>query len=1168
MKRAAIGRWGFLTLLWTLGCLSASAQDLVEARLARFPAPSPDGREIAFCHQGDLWIVPAEGGEARRVTAHPASDSNPVWSPNGRWLAFKSDRDGNEDVYVIPVQGGAVRRLTWFNGYERPTGWTPDGSAVLFQGYRQVRETGGMGTFLVPLEGGEPVAVVPTGAKGSVLSPDGRRMAYMRGNVYWWRRGYEGPARYRLWMFEVSRPIGSDRELQGLGAPASRARDRGAMANLSRSAPRWTEPMCTAGGLYRKAALREEGRHMNLTLLGSVIVPDADDPDPHGFLDTYLSGPPDWSRPEIEVGSNRYPQWFPDGDHVLYLSEYHGASNLKVLSIAGASRAWLTRYEDARIRAPKMSLNGRLVAFEFEDGIYTVEVPPELPPPGSSEWPIDPPEPRRLHIRIPIDVVRPQIERFRVTRDASEFAVSPDGEQIAFVFQGDIFAMKANEDEKSAYQLTFSPARDYQIDWAPDSKSLVFVSDRSGARDLYLIRSTDENERRLARTLHRETIRLTDDEAAQWTPRFSPDGEQIAFVEEQGTLCIMDADGSDPRTLVENWSDLFFSWSPDSRWLLYTRDDNDFNTDVFIVSADGKEGPHNISRHPDTDMRPHWSPDGRMIAFVSERVFLDQVDIWYVWLSLEDEQRSREDRLAELAGDTGGAADDEGEKDGDEEEEEEEDEFVIEIDFDDIHRRLHRLTTFPGSESQVLVAEDCSGFAFVSDADGERDLWWIKWDGTEPKRITEGGQKPRAIRLGPESKNIYFLKTGGQIASVPFDGGKIKTYPFEAELTIDRSAQRRFVFDEAWRWIDQEFYDDRFHGVDWAAMREKYAAWVDAASTREDFEDVVKLMLGELNASHLHFHSGPKDWEGPSVGAQTGQLGVLFETAYRGPGRRIAHVVPRSPADREESRLEEDEIIHSVNGVELTPETNLSRLLDSTVGRRILIEVEDASGERREVVIRPESPLRMGTLYWEEVLAARRRFVREQSDGRVAYISIESMDTESVDVFERDLYAEAHGKEALILDVRGNPGGWTTDLLLTSLMAADHAYTLPRGGGPGYPERRRLLYAWTKPVVVLCDEHSFSNAEIFASAVQTLKRGAIVGQQTHGGVISTGGTHVGDGTWLRLPFRGWISRLDGRQLEGTGCMPDVVVDNHPEELAKGVDKQLQRALLEAMARIQ
>ncbi len=1138
--------------------VGVAAADEATIILPRHPAPSPDGSQIAFSYQGDIWVVPQEGGEAKRLTVHPAYEGGPIWSPDGQWIAFYSERDGNEDVFIIPVAGGKVRRLTWYSGMDIPTGWTAGSKAVIFEGYRHIRERGLRGTFLVSIDGGDPVALLPTGARGAVLSPDGSRLAYQRGSIAWWRRGYEGNARFRLWLYEPD-----------LDCVMPAGDDDAATRGPQRPTPRWKEPSCTAAATHAAAAMMSGGRHLNLTELGSITSLPNSDPQ-QGYLATYLKDRPDWSRPDVEVGINANPQWFPDGDHLLYLSEYRGYANLKMMSIEGMSRCWVTRFDDGRLRFPSLSANGRVVAFEYEDGIYTLELPAELPAPGSNEWIRPLPDPVRLDIRILLDDPRAGIERIRVSGNAQDFALSPDGKQIAFVHQGEIFAMKSSDEEPQAYRLTDSAARDENIRWSPDSKSLLFVSDRAGNRDLYLLRSADEDEPRLARTLHLDRERLTDDDADDWGPVFSPDGERIAYCQSTGNLIVMDADGSNKKRLIDGWADLEFRWSPDSRWIAYSQEDNDFNTEVWVISADGEEGPHNISQHPDDDYAPRWSPDGKMLAFSSSRQYLNQTDIWYVWLTLADEQLSKEDRQELLAGDRDMASDgdddddaDDSDKNGDDDEDEEE-KIVVEIDFEDIHKRLHRLTTFPGDESGVLIAKDGSGFAFVSDTDGERDLWYIKWTGESPKRVTRGGQNPRRLQLSENGKKIYFLGKGGSITSVPFEGGDTESYPFSGEMTLDRAAQRVFVFDEAWRRLGADFYDDNFHGADWPALREKYRSWAMGASTYSDFQDVIKMMLGELNSSHLGTWSGPGDWSSGQPGAETGVLGALYDARFEGPGLKINHVVKRSPADRVESKLAVGEIIHTVNGTPVSASVNLSQVMDRTVGKKIVLDVEDTGGEHREVVIRPMSATQRSRMLYAERVEMRQQFVEENSDGRVAYVHISGMNTSSLDRFERDLYAEAHGRDALIIDVRGNGGGWTTDLMLTSLLAGDHAVTIPRGGGPGYPQGRRLLYAWTKPVVVLCDEHSFSNAEIFSWSIRTLERGTVVGQQTHGGVISTGGTHLGDGSWLRLPFRGWTSRLDGSNLEGTGCMPDIVIENHPDDIARGIDLQLDRALQEAL----
>ncbi len=1162
----------------------ATAEDITdeidstgEIRFPRHPAPSPNGSQIAFSYQGDIWIVASEGGEARRVTVHPAYDSNPIWSPDGKWIAFEATRYGNADIFALPVEGGRLRRLSYFSGTETITGWTPDSKAVIFNGFRQIFEDGSRGIFKVTLEGDEPIAIIPTGGRYPVLSPDGTRLAYQRGSVQWWRRGYEGNGRYRLWLGEF--PEGKSLHAPDqMPAPAQRLSDSSDLGKIDDAdKARWDSPIATNAGFISRTTLYPDTRHFNLTELGSdtdILWGDF----PNGYLDTYLSSPPDWSHPEREAGSNHTPQWFPDGDHLLYLSEWHGFSNLKVMSISGGSRAWITRYKDGRLRFPRLSSNGRLAAFEYEDGIYTVAIPASLPEAGSSKWDQRPGEPERLRIRIPIDSRTDDLERINVTRGASEVAVSPDGEQIAFVCHQELFAMKTSEDESAAMRLTDTAARDYQLNWAPDSKSLIFVSDRTGNENIYSVTSTDEDEERLARSMRREITCLTDHKLDEYQPSYSPDGELIAFVRGKGTLMTMKADGSDQKVLVDSRSYIDYVWSPDSKWICYEQEDTDFNSDIWVISIDGKVGPHNISQHPDYDGSPFWSRDGKIIAFTSTRTFLDQNDIWYVRLSLEDEQRAEEDRLAEFSetasagwrfNDIDGEDEDEDENDADdtdenEAEEEEEEPLVVTIDFDDIHRRLHRLTTLTGEETAVYVANDGDGFVFRASADGDTDLWYVEWDGSEPKRITKGGTNPRSVQLNQDGNKLFYIKSDGSIACVPFSGGESTKYSYKSKMTLDRAEQRMFVFDEAWRMMSENFYDPGFHGVDWPAMKKKYKELARCAATYTDFQDAVKLMIGELNSSHQGYWGGPGDWQGDQPPAASGQLGVFFDVHYNGPGMKIAHVVSKSAADRINSRLEVDEIVHSIDGVEISPRVCISQILEQTSGDKVILEVANKDGERREVIIRPNSTTMMRQLLYDEELAARRNFVGERGKGKVAYIHVEGMNESSLDIFERDLYAEANGKDALIIDVRGNGGGWTTDMLLTSLLAGNHSITRPRDGGLGYPEGRRVFYAWTKPVVVLCDEGSFSNAEIFSWSMKTLNRGVVVGQRTYGGVISTSGRRLADGSWVRKPFRKWTTLYNQFNQEGTGCPPDVSVRKLPGELARGVDQQLDRALREAL----
>ena len=572
---------------------------------------------------------------------------------------------------------------------------------------------------------------------------------------------------------------------------------------------------------------------------------------------------PDWEQPQREYGANSYPGWLPDGDHVLYQSEIHGVENLKVVSLGSGKRYWVTKFTEGRVRSPRVSWDGRRAVFERGDGIYVVDLP--------ETWPGTAGEPRRVRIEIPLDERQPIVERVRVTSGASEMELSPDGKQIAFVHHGEIFAMKASKEEPFASQVTRSPARDHDITWTKDSEGILFVSDRDGDFDLYEVRSDDEDEPRLSRTLQYTVKQLTKESEDVSSPRVSPDGERIAYVRGRGDLVVMKADGSDAKVLVEGWASLQYSWSPDSKWIAYSRDDENFNSDIFILAADGSGDAHNVTRHPDDEWAPSWSADGKVLAFVGTRGYASQSDVYFVRLTQEDEDLAEIDRLDRIHGgdDAGGSGRGDGDSkgkgkkgddgdDGEDEDEDEEDTVTVEIDFEGIHERIHRLTRTPGREDMVLINEDATEFFFRSNTDGETDLWKIGWDGDDLERVTKGGTNPRNLHWDADQKKLYYRTSSGSFAAITPKGDKT-AFRYQAESSIDRFEQRRAVMREAWRELAENFYDPEYHGVDWAAAYEAYRPFAEQASTFADFHDALKMMIGELAASHLNVWGGPGD---------------------------------------------------------------------------------------------------------------------------------------------------------------------------------------------------------------------------------------------------------------------------------------------------------------------
>jgi C-terminal processing protease CtpA/Prc len=594
------------------------------------------------------------------------------------------------------------------------------------------------------------------------------------------------------------------------------------------------------------------------------------------------------------------------------------------------------------------------------------------------------------------------------------------------------------------------------------------------------------------------------------------------------------------------------AWSPDSRWLAYSMPDLYFNSEVYIQSIDNGSKPVNVSMHPRGDGRPTWSPDGSKLGFISARNNLSD-DIWFVWLRKEDWEKEPSDWAEREA-----PAADPKAKGGVK---------PIRIDLDNIHMRLVQVTSLPGDEGNLAISKDGETFYYTATNSAARgtDLYSIKWDGKDLKELTRSGSNPGAVQADREVKYLYFARQGGTLARIDPKTSTQEPMPFAAKMRIDYQQEREQVFEEAWRTIRDGFYDPQHHGYNWNALRTKYRDRCVHASTSNDFRDMFNLMLGELNASHMAMTPADRT---ETQRESTGLLGA--ELVPVAEGMKVQRVIAETPADKSGSKLLNGDIISSVNGMAVRSNENFYELMSGASGEKILLQVKGTDGKAREVVIRPVSSI--ANPMYNEWVEGRRKMVAEWSKGRLGYIHIRGMDMPSFESLERDLTAAGQDKDGLVIDVRYNGGGSTTDLLMTVLNYKQHAYTVPRGASSDlerdkkkfrdyYPTGERLVYAaWLKPSIALCNESSYSNAEIFSHAYKHLGIGKLVGQPTNGSVISTGGRQLMDGSFVRLPGRGWFTKATDKNQELGPAVPDILVENDINWLGKGTDQQLKVAV--------
>ncbi|NUN09025.1 MAG: PD40 domain-containing protein [Ignavibacteriaceae bacterium] len=855
------------------------------------------------------------------------------------------------------------------------------------------------------------------------------------------------------------------------------------------------------------------------------------------------------------------PQW-GDNSTLYFLSAAKGKYNLYSQKIdaegkpAGAP-AQLTAFADYAVRYFSVSGDGKSIVMEQGADLFFMKsggTPEKISVDASSDFKFDPVVSRTF------------------AKEATEYAISPNGKLAALVVRGELFVKEADKEKTRSVNLSNHPFRDMNPVWLNDS-TIIFTSDREDNNfDLYMVQPDDKDRPGIFRALKHKITRLTDTDEDESSPVISPDGKSIVYLLGAGNLLAasISASGkmSNEITLLKGWAEPSgVAFSPDSRYLAYSLTDLYFNDEIFIHEIKKDAAPVNVSMHPRGDRSPFWSADGSKLGFISERNNRS-VDVWFAWLKKEDWEKTRtdwEERDAPAP------------KKEDKKSDSKDSAKVkpVKIDFENIYERLTQVTSFPGTEWNFVISRDGETFYFTATSSTAKgsDLYSIKWNGKDLKELTKGGTNPYALSTDKDVSSIYFFRMGGSLNKFDVKSEKQESLPYSMTMKVDFEKEKEQIFEEAWRAIRDGFYDPGFHGKDWDELKSLYKPLCMLASTSADFGYAFNYMLGELNSSHMGLSSNDRAETQKLTSGMTGA--ELFPVKN---GMKVARVIPYSPASKETSRLNEGDIITSVNGTEYNTDLNFFSLLEGTVDKLLLLEVENEKGEKREVVLRPANDLRQ--LLYEEWVADRKKLTDKYSNGKLGYIHIQGMSMPSFEVFERELAAAGYGKEGIVIDVRFNGGGFTTDYLMLVLNYKQHAYTIPRGAAKDlekekmkfrqyYPTGERLPYApWLKPSVALCNESSYSNAEIFSHAYKTLGIGTLVGVPTNGSVISTGAKGLMDGSMVRMPFRGWFTSATNVNQEVEGpAVPNIIVENSPGAKAKGTDEQLKAAVDELLKQI-
>lgn len=975
------------------------------------------------------------------------------------------------DIWIVDKDGGRAERLTISEGYESVSYWSPDGKWIAF-------ETGRWGNediCIMPLDGSSPP----------------KRLTYYstHDNLY----GWTPDGKYVL--------FGSRRHT-------------------------------TRSSLYRvsiNGGLPEMLTHFRAREVCFL-------PDGNKFY--YVRGGPAWWRRKYRGGadSNIWLKTLHDGksvritdspardhypmyssvDNKLYFLSNRGeglVNNIWRMNPDGTSPAQVT-YETEDVFFPEISSNGNLIVYEVFGYLYTYNVLTG--------------ETNKLYITVTEDYKENPYYFKTFSNDVSEFVLSPNEKEIAFIVHGEIFVMELKKDKETGKvtRITHTPTLEKYISWHPEKEMLIYSSMKDGDMDIYTIEP--KTEKSFYDDLVFITKKILNTEETEIKPRFSPDGEKIAYSKHNRELYVMDKNGKNSKKLCTENNVLWVDWSPDSKWITFSRTTLGWREDIFVVPVDGSKKPINISNHPNDDYKPMWSEDGRRIAFASRNA---TGDLWmrYAFLLKEDEEKDDEYWEKEKCDST-------------------KEDVTVKIEFEDIEERIHTVTKVAGYYYYVTQSPDGKQFAIYSQSQDKHDIWTVDWRGKELKRITNNNVHPKHFFVTEDRKTIYYLSGTGNIFHAEITSAQSVPHSFNVEIEIDRHKEKEQVFNEAWWALQDKFYDSDFHGVDWKAMYHKYKAFALHMQITRDFHRVISMMIGELNASHLGI------WKRGSYRETTGALGIIYDSEYRGEGVKVKDIIPDSPASEEKVGIDKGDIITHINGEKIKQGENFYALLRNKNDKDIMITVLE-KGEKREVKVKPKTPWPILNLTRKNWVKSNKEYVHNKSNNRLGYLYIASMGGENLKKFKKDLYKEMD-KNGLIVDIRYNGGGHIHDELLTILRrTTPYAYSINRDGEKIFSSHFR----YDKPTIVIINEYCFSDAEIFPAAFKELKLGKLIGVPTFGAVIGTNDITLIDGSGFRVPGTGWY-RISGKKLENVPVEPDIYIENTPEMEGSSSDNQLRKAI--------
>ena len=1059
------------------------------------------------------------------ATDNPAWMRYPAISPDGSLIAFSY----KGDIYTVPVSGGRASQITTNPAHDSYPVWSPDGQQIAFASDR----LGSMDIYVVDKEGGVPTRLTThSGNETPIVFKDKDHILF-QANILPAAEDMQFPSSQFPQVYEVSTAGG--RPVMFSSMP---------MENISFSAD-------GKSILYHDKKGYEDAWRKHHT---SSITRDI-------WMCT-LDGERSYKKLSTFAGEDRSPVW-ANADTYYYLSEEKGSFNIYKANINGGKPSPITQHTQHPVRFLTRANNGTL-CYGYDGGIYTLKE-------GAQSQKVD--------IRVVTDKIDRDIIRQIKTNGATQIAVSPEGKEVAFILRGDVYV--TSTEYKTTKQITNTAEQERNVDFAPDGRSLVYASERNGLWQLYQAKIANKEEKQFTYATDIQEERLTNSNVTSFQPQYSPDGKEVAFLENRATIRVINLATKQVRTVMDGKfeysysdGDQWYQWSPDSRWILtnYIGIGGWNNKDVALVNASGNGEIHNLTQSGYNDSGAKWVLDGKAMIWESDRAgyrshgsWGAHGDIYIMFFDLEAYERflMSKEEFALLEEAEKGKKEEKkdeavkkGKKDNKKAEDKKKDEVKpLTFDLENCRDRIVRLTRHSSSLGDAVLSKKGDKLYYQASFERGSDLWCQDLKDNSTKLILK--DIGRAMMIPDKKGEDFYLCTRSGIKKVTAKDGKSKNISFEAIFDYKPAEERQYMFDHAWQQVKDKFYKDDIHGIDWEGYRDAYRRFLPSINNNYDFQELLSEMLGELNGSHTGARYRAN---GPAL--STANLGVFFDDTYTGNGLKIKEIMAKSPFANKKCEVTSGCIIEQIDGQAIEAGMDYFPLLEGKAGKKVLLAIYNpANGKRFNVSIKAISASEQNTLLYKRWVDRNRKMVDELSGGRIAYVHVQGMDSPSFRTVYSELLSDKNrNRDAVIVDTRHNGGGWLHDDLATLLSGKEYQRFVPRGHYIGSDPFNK----WLKPSCVLVCEDNYSNAHGFPWVYKELGIGKLIGAPVPGTMTAVWWeTQIDPSIVFGIPQVGCVD-MRGQYAENNQLQPDIEVYNKPEDSLKGIDTQLATAVQEML----